>query len=91
VASGGGRTLEESRGPRQVRIIAGERMLVATADGTYTDEYGRHEIEAGITRVAPDHPLAKRRPEAFKVAWRDDVPSRNPASTTAPRRAPAAP
>jgi hypothetical protein len=73
VASGGGRTLEESRGPRQVRVIAGEGMLVATADGCYTDEYGRHEIKAGITRVAPDHPLAKRRPEAFRVAWRDDV------------------
>jgi hypothetical protein len=48
-------------------------MLVATANGSYTDEYGRHEIKAGITRVAPDHPLAKRRPDAFKVAWRDDV------------------
>jgi hypothetical protein len=73
VASRGGRTLEESRRPRQVRVIAGEGMLVATADGDYTDEYGRHEIKAGITRVAPDHPLAKRRPEAFRVAWRDDV------------------
>ena len=73
MASGGGRKSEESRGARQVRVIAREGMLVATANGSYTDEYGRHEIKAGITRVAPDHPLAKRRPDAFKVAWRDDV------------------
>jgi hypothetical protein len=74
VASGGGRTLEESGGPRQARVIAGEGMLVATADGSYTDEFGeRQSIKAGITRVAPDHPLARRRPDAFRVAWRNDV------------------
>jgi hypothetical protein len=64
---------EEAGATRRLRVIAGEGMLIAKVDGTFTDEYGRHEITAGITRVALDHPLAKRRPEAFRVAWRDDV------------------
>jgi hypothetical protein len=63
---------EEASGRRSIRVIAGEGMLIAKVDGTYTDEFGRHEIKAGITRVAPDHPLARRRPEAFSVAWRED-------------------
>jgi hypothetical protein len=64
---------EEADGMRRGRVIAGEGMLTATVDGTFTDACGRHEIKAGITRVAPDHPLALARPEAFRVAWRDDV------------------
>jgi hypothetical protein len=64
---------EEAGGVRRLRIIAGEGMLIAKVDGTYIDECGRHEIKAGITRVAPDHPLARRRPDAFRVAMRDDV------------------
>jgi hypothetical protein len=65
--------LEETGADRQLRVITGEGMLVATLDGFFVDEYGRHEIKAGITRVAPDHPLARRRPEAFRVCWRKDV------------------
>jgi hypothetical protein len=64
---------EEAGGVRGRRVLAGEGMLVATVDGTYTDEYGRHEIKAGISRIAADHPLAKSRPDAFRVAWRQDV------------------
>jgi hypothetical protein len=64
---------ETGGGPRRLRIIAGEGMVVATVDGYYTDQYGRHEIKAGITRVAPDHPLARARAEAFRVAWKEDA------------------
>jgi hypothetical protein len=65
---------EEAGGVRQLRVIAGEGMLVATADGYFVDEFGeRQEIQAGITRVAPDHPLARQRPEAFRVAWNQDA------------------
>jgi hypothetical protein len=64
---------EEAGADRQLRVIAGEGMLVAKVDGTYTDAYGRHEIKAGITRVAPDHPLARQRPDAFRVAWKEDA------------------
>jgi hypothetical protein len=63
---------EEADGVRRGRVIAGEGMLLATVDGFFTDQFGRHEIKAGITRVAPDHPLARRRPEAFRVASRED-------------------
>jgi hypothetical protein len=65
--------LEESGGARMLRVVAGEGMLIATVDGTYRDAYGTHQIKAGITRVAPDHPLARLRPEAFRVAWKEDV------------------
>jgi hypothetical protein len=64
---------ETGDGSRRLRVIAGEGMLVATVDGYYTDQYGRHEIKAGISRVAPDHPLARARPEAFRVAWKEDA------------------
>jgi hypothetical protein len=64
---------EESGRPRGNRVIAGEGMLVATVDGEFTDPFGRHKIMAGITRIAVDHPLARRRPEAFRVCWRRDV------------------
>lgn len=64
---------EDAGDVRRLRVIAGEGMLIAKIDGSYTDEYGRHEIKAGITRVAPDHPLALARPEAFRVAWPGDV------------------
>jgi hypothetical protein len=64
---------ETGDGSRRLRVIAGEGMLVATVDGYYTDQYGRHEIKAGISRVAPDHPLARARPEAFRVAWKKDA------------------
>jgi hypothetical protein len=66
---------EEAGGVRGRRVLAGEGMLVATADGFFVDAYGRHEIKAGISRVAPDHPLARRRPERFRVAWREDLPT----------------
>lgn len=79
MASGGGTRLEESGGPRRVRIIRGEGMLVATADGCYPDEYGRHEIKAGITWVAPDHPLAKLRPR--RSGWLGVVMWLRPMST----------
>jgi hypothetical protein len=65
--------LEESGGVRQHRIIAGEGMLVAELDGDYRDAYGTHRIRAGVTRVRPDHPLARARPDAFRVAWKEDA------------------
>jgi hypothetical protein len=64
---------EEAGAPRGRRVIAGEGMLVATVDGYFVDAYGRHEIRAGITRIAADHPLARKRPEAFRVAWKEDA------------------
>jgi hypothetical protein len=64
---------EEADGVRRARVLAGEGMLVATVDGYFVDAYGRHEIKAGISRIAADHPLARRRPDAFRVAWRQDV------------------
>jgi hypothetical protein len=64
---------EEAAGVRGRRVLAGEGMLVATVDGFFVDEFGRHEIKAGITRIAADHPLARQRPEVFRVCWRKDV------------------
>jgi hypothetical protein len=64
---------EEAGGVRERRVLAGEGMLIAKVDGTYIDEFGRHEVKAGVTRVAPDHPLAKARPGVFRVAWRKDA------------------
>jgi hypothetical protein len=64
---------EEAGGVRHNRVIAGEGMLVAKVNGTFRDQFGRHEVKTGITRVAPDHPLALARPEAFRAAWREDV------------------
>jgi hypothetical protein len=64
---------EEAGGVRGRRVLAGEGMLVATADGFFVDEFGHHEIKAGVSRIAVDHPLARQRPDAFRVAWREDV------------------
>jgi hypothetical protein len=64
---------EEADGARSGRVIAGEGMLVAKVDGTYRDAYGTHEIKAGVTRIAADHPLARARPDAFRVAWKEDA------------------
>jgi hypothetical protein len=66
---------EESGRRRTLRVVAGEGMLIAKVDGSFTDEYGRHEIKAGVTRVAPDHELARRYPEHFRVCWREDLPT----------------
>lgn len=70
----GGLPLEEAGGVRERRVLAGEGMLIATVDGSYVDEFGdRQQIAAGVTRVVPNHPLARARPDAFRVCCREDV------------------
>jgi hypothetical protein len=65
---------EEAVGVRENRVLRGEGMLVAQASFRFTDEDGdRHVVIAGRSRVAPDHELARRYPELFKVAWRKDL------------------
>jgi hypothetical protein len=65
---------EEAFGDRRLRVLAGQGMLRAKTSFRFTDEYGdRHVVIAGRTRVAPDHELARRHPELFKVAWREDM------------------
>src|SRR5688572_10025001 len=65
---------EEAGSSRGNRVLKGEGMVVATESFRFTDEFGdRHVVIAGRTRVASDHPLARRRPDLFKVAWREDV------------------
>jgi hypothetical protein len=64
---------EEAGRARCNRVLTGEGMLVAKTSFRFTDEYGRHVVIAGRTRIAPDHPLARRHPEHFTVAWREDA------------------
>jgi hypothetical protein len=65
---------EAADGARGNRVLKGEGMLVATESFRFTDEYGdRHVVIAERTRVAPDHPLALRRPDLFRVCWREDA------------------
>jgi hypothetical protein len=59
--------------PRAGRIglpSAGRRggpsvMWKALESFRYADDYGEHEITAGITFVAPGHPLTRKWPERF--------------------------
>jgi hypothetical protein len=64
---------EEAWGVRKARVLAGAGMLVAKTSFRFTDEYGRHVVIAGRTRVAPDHELARRHPEHFTVCRRKDL------------------
>jgi hypothetical protein len=70
----GGLLAEEAGGPRERQVLAGEGMLLAVASGTYVDEFGeRQTFTAGRTRVVPSHPLARARPDAFRLAMANDV------------------
>jgi hypothetical protein len=62
------------RDPRSVRkTLNGTGMVTATKTVTVTYQSGRSEVlRAGVTRLAPDHPLVKQRPGLFLPCDQDD-------------------
>jgi hypothetical protein len=66
------RSLEMAAGPRRRRVIAGEGMVTPTKPLIF----GHERLWPGRARLALDHELVRRRPEAFRAADPSDSATR---------------